>query len=92
MKITGRTLRPTTMAERRMLLSLGVSNVRVPRHMNPYAVGRRMSRLARGESPDADLLRKLVARAKAPKPFEPSPGADSPDVDGDPGLRDACAA
>jgi hypothetical protein len=92
MKVNGRTLRPTTLSERRLLLSLGTPSVRVPRHMNPYAVARRLARLARGDSPDADLLRKLVARAKAPKPFEPSPGADSPDADGEPGLRDACAA
>jgi hypothetical protein len=91
MKVNGRTLRPTTLAERRLLLSLGAPSVRVPRHMNPYAVGRRLARLARGDSPDADLLRKLVARAKAPKPFDPAPDLDTPDPV-DPNRSDAHAA
>ena len=40
MRITGRILRPSTLAERRLLLSIGQPIVRVPRGVNPYLVAR----------------------------------------------------
>lgn len=62
MRINGRIIRPSTLAERRYLLSLGVTDLRVPRRMNPYVVGRRLSRSARGVDGDILFARELVAR------------------------------
>lgn len=62
-RIQGRTLRPSTLAERRMLLSLGVDSIvglRIPRSKNPYQVARVIKRLAEGINPDAALLRKII--------------------------------
>jgi len=64
MRINGRTLRPSTLAERRMLLAAGVTSIRVPRSMNPYAVARRLSRLAR----EPDELRRLTTTDRPPRP------------------------
>ncbi len=47
MRIIGRILRPSTLAERRLLLSLGSDCYRVPRTENPYIVARRFRRAAR---------------------------------------------
>jgi len=80
MRITGRTVRPSNLAERRLLLSVGVTCVRVARSQNPYAVARRIARLARGGDA-ADLLRLVTAdRPLRPLPF-PLP---TPDLDGPP--------
>ena len=49
MRITGRSLRPSNLAERRVMLSLGFPTIRVPRHANPFIVARRVSRLAKGQ-------------------------------------------
>ena len=62
-------------AERRLLLSLGTATIRVPRRMNPFIVARRLSRLARGTSPDHEFVRGLIAHL--PRPLEPSPGPDT---------------
>jgi hypothetical protein len=80
MRITGRTVRPSTLAERRLLLSVGVTCVRVPRSENPYAVARRLARLAR--SGDAAELRKLATINRPPPPY-PFP-IPTPDLDGPP--------
>lgn len=81
MRINGRTLRPSTLAERRLLLSLGTDALRVPRAMNPFTIARRLRRAARGESPDHDFARELTAKAKKKAgevPF-PSPDLDMPE-------------
>jgi hypothetical protein len=62
MRINGRVLRPSTLAERRFLLSLGVSSLRVPRRMNPYVIARRLGRAAAGGSEEVLLARELVVR------------------------------
>ena len=81
MIVTGRTVRPSNLAERRLLLSVGVRHLRVPRSQNPYAVARRLSRLASGS--DLSELRKLVASTRRPPwpgPFPiPSPDLDEPE-------------
>ena len=38
MRINGRTLRPSTLAERRIMFSLGIPSIRVPRGTNPFVV------------------------------------------------------
>ena len=42
MRINGRLLRPSTLAERRLMLGhFGTDCIRVPRTLNPFAVARR---------------------------------------------------
>jgi hypothetical protein len=78
MRINGRTLRPSTLAERRLLLSLGTEALRVPRDMNPFTVARRLQRAARGANPDHDFARELAAKMKKKLGEVPLP---SPDLD-----------
>ena len=78
MRITGRILRPSTLAERRVLFSLCAPTIRVPRKLNPYLVARKLARLAHGESPDLLFIRDVVERSRKPKPQPPVP---SPDMD-----------
>jgi len=70
-QINGRTIRASTLAERRLLLSLGTPTLRIPRGVNPYVVARRLGRAARGESPDVMLVRDV---ANGHKPSHPRPG------------------
>ncbi|WP_438040214.1 hypothetical protein [Sorangium sp. So ce128] len=80
MRINGRTLRPSTLAERRLLLSLGTASLRVPRSMNPFAVARRLRRAALGNSPDHEFARDLVKAKKRPDQLPvPSPDLDLPE-------------
>lgn len=76
MRIRGRTIRPSTLAERRLMLALGVPFIRVPRGSNPYVVGRRFSRAARCQTPDHLFLREVVDRTKSWPVPEPSPEPD----------------
>lgn len=98
MRINGRTLRPSTMAERRLLISLGAAAVglRVPRNMNPFTVARRLRRAAKGITPDHDFARDLAAKMKKQGPVEapgPSPDLDSPEpVLPDPAAEHGAAA
>jgi hypothetical protein len=75
MRINGRTLRPSTLAERRLMLSLGVTSIRVPRHVNPYSLARRIKRAARLESPDHIFSRSVIDKAPVGEPV-PSPAPD----------------
>jgi len=47
MRIIGRILRPSTLAERRLLLSFGSPCLRVARSENPFIIARRLRRAAR---------------------------------------------
>jgi hypothetical protein len=78
MRINGRILRPSTLAERRVLLTMGVTSLRVSRKFNPYAVARKIARLAKSETNDVAFLRQLVSQAKARLPGAPSPDGDVP--------------
>ncbi len=78
MRINGRTLRPSNLAERRLLLSFGTNPLRVPRNMNPFTVARRLRRAARGTSPDHDFVRELAMKTRKPYGDVPNP---SPDLD-----------
>ena len=76
MRISGRTLRPSNLAERRLMLSMGVRSVRIPRNHNPYIVARRLARAARGDNDDQQCLRSLLSPdVREPRP---SPDADQP--------------
>jgi hypothetical protein len=82
MRVNGRTLRPSTLAERRLLISLGTDVLRVPRNMNPFTVARRLRRAAKGVTPDHDFARELVAKTKRVQPGDvpvPSPDLDQPE-------------
>lgn len=91
MRIQGRLLRYSTLAERRLLLSLGVVALRVPRRLNPFSVARAISKAARGAPEDMKLLRTLARHQLARtshRPLEPTPGVDTPT----PGEDDVAAA
>ena len=84
MRITGRLLRPSNLAERRTMLTLGLTTAfRVPRSDNPYALARKLRRLAEVQSPDVAHFRKLVRRNRS-RPVLP---AELPDSTSEP--RDA---
>lgn len=68
MRIQGRLLRPSTLAERRVLRSLGLDALRVPRRANPFAIARMIRRISFG-SPDMAKLKALVHRP-SPVPAE----------------------
>ena len=59
-RVTGRLIRASNLAERRVLLGLGILVLRVPRGCNPYVVARRLERAARRDCADVALLRELV--------------------------------
>jgi hypothetical protein len=85
MRVNGRTLRPSTMAERRLLISLGTDALRVPRNMNPFTVARRFRRAAKGITPDHDFARGLVGAARVARMRSPTRSevpVPSPDLDG----------
>lgn len=60
---SGRLVRPSNLAERRLLLSLGIVVLRVPRRTNPYLVARRLERAVRCDGDDVVLLRSLARPA-----------------------------
>jgi len=78
MRINGRTLRPSTLAERRLMLSMGTASIRIPRNRNPFIVARRLGRLARYGNPDGEFFRQLLQRLRKP-PYCPSPSPDFPE-------------
>ena len=86
MRVNGRTLRPSTLAERRLFTALGTTTIKVPRSQNPYVVARRARRLADQQTPDFLMLKELVARYRPDGlPHEPTPDVDTsepPPVDG----------
>lgn len=75
MRICGRLLRPSTLAERRLLLGyFGASAVRVPRSQNIFAVARRIERYLN----DVVFFKKLAAPRRRPVP-PIAPDMDSPE-------------
>lgn len=61
MRIHGRVLRPATLAERRLLLSLGLPFVKVGRRHNPFMVARKVRRAATNREPLYELRMLLGA-------------------------------
>jgi hypothetical protein len=70
MRIRGRVLRASTLAERRVLKSLGVDALRVPRRLNPFAVARALRKVAAGTGGDLPALKKLL-QSQSPVPELP---------------------
>ena len=83
MRICGRLLRPSTLAERRLLLGhFGTNCIRVPRNHNIFAVARRIERYLK-KNEDLVFLKKLAAPKRRPGP-PITPDVDSPEpVTGD---------
>lgn len=79
MRIQGRTLRPSNLAERRLLLSsLGTQALRVPRKANPYLIARRLERAAKGNHPDIQFVCDVMDRARGQTNLsEEAPKAES---------------
>ena len=77
MRINGRTLRPSTLAERRIMFALGIPSIRVPRGTNPFVVARRLGRLARCQNPDGEFVRQVAKKSVFPKP-SPEPDTSEP--------------
>ncbi len=69
MRIQGRTLRASNLAERRVLLTLGIDhhNFRVSRRLNPFAVARAVKRCAAGKG-DLPALKAMLAKRMPPMP------------------------
>ena len=87
MRIRGRTLRPSTLAERRLMLAFGVPFIRAPRNVNPYVLARRFSRAARCETPDHLFVRDVISRSRPwPEP-KPSPETDTTEPTGNEATR-----
>lgn len=81
MRINGRILRPSDLAERRLMLSaFGTLSLRVPRGANPYLLARRLRRAAHDDHPDLLFVRERLTQRR-PRPAEPrpSPEADVPE-------------
>ncbi len=70
MRIQGRVLRPQTLAERRVLKSLGLDYLRVPRRLNPFAVARLVRRLSFGGA-DMPKLRHMFRKRPPTEPVLP---------------------
>jgi hypothetical protein len=81
MRIQGRILRASNLSQRRVLKSLGVDFLRVPRRANPFAVARQIKRLASGRGGDIEALRALVKMAPTPPVLPDS--TSEPRSDGD---------
>lgn len=61
-RLRGRRLYPSTMAQRRMLLSLGSYPLYVPRGVSPYLVARKLARAASADAPEVSFVRELLER------------------------------
>jgi hypothetical protein len=76
-RIRGRIIRPSSLAERRLMLSLGLgTTLRVSRSENPFSVARKLKRLAHNQSADADYLRRLAQKKTVTPPAFPDSRSD----------------
>lgn len=68
MRIQGRVLRPSNLAERRVLKTLGFDYLRVRRGLNPFIVSRHIQKLAVGRGGDLPALRAMLKKNERPLP------------------------
>lgn len=73
MRIHGRMLRPSNLAERRILKAFGLDFIKVPRSHNPFAVARHIQRLAKGAVPECRIIREIVEEDRLRPPPHPLP-------------------
>jgi hypothetical protein len=93
MRIQGRQLRASNLAERRIMKALGTDVLRVPRRLNPFAVARHIKRLASGTGGNLPELRAMLVKAPARQPSSTNAHApictDAPDMPVVPALPDS---
>jgi hypothetical protein len=77
MRIQGRCLRPSNLAERRVLKTLGLDSLRVRRGLNPFAVARLVKKIAVGTGGNLPALRTLLQRNARPTPATELPDSTS---------------
>jgi hypothetical protein len=77
MRIQGRCLRPSNLAERRVLKTLGLDSLRVRRGLNPFAIGRMVKKIAGGTGGNLPALRTLLQRNARPAPITELPDSTS---------------
>jgi hypothetical protein len=68
MRINGRCLRASNISERRVLKSLGLDVLRVPRRLNPFSIARHIKKLAAGTGGNLPELRALLEKHERPAP------------------------
>jgi hypothetical protein len=83
MRIQGRILRASNLAERRVLKTLGVDSLRIPRRSNPFAVARHIKRLASGRGGDMPALKALLAKKTPWMPPALPDSTSEPRTDGE---------
>ena len=86
MRIRGRTIRPSTLAERRLMTAFGVEYIHCPRNINPFILARRFRRAAALNTPDHRFLKEVIERSRPWPTPEPSPEPDTS------GLADRAAS
>ena len=92
MRIQGRQLRASNLAERRVLKALGTDVLRVPRKFNPFAVARHIRRSppAPGATCPSSALRWRRPRSRPCSPvWRQRPSTDVPDMPVVPTLPDS---
>jgi hypothetical protein len=82
MRIQGRLLRASNLAERRVLKSLGLDALRVPRRLNPFMVARHVKKIAAGTGGDLPGLRALLKKHERPIPPSLPDSTSEPRADG----------
>jgi len=85
MRIQGRTLRASNLAERRLLLTIGIDhlNFRVSRRLNPFAIARHVRRIASGRGGDLPGLKALLVRKAPSVPPQLPDSTTEPRTDGE---------
>ncbi len=93
MRIQGRVLRASNLAERRVLKALGTDVLRVPRKLNPFAVARHIRKIASGTGGNLPELRAALEKAPARPSLSTGANAsistDAPDMPVVPTLPDS---
>ena len=79
-RIRGRRIYPSTLSERRVLMSLGAYPLYVPRGVSPYLVARKIARVALGQSADLVMIREVLARSARKPLVAPSAPAELVDA------------
>ena len=81
MRVCGRLLRPSTLAERRLFLGhFGTSALRVPRKYNIYSVARRLERYVK-KNADLAFVQGMVKRRLPMPPISPDLDLPEPVTD-----------
>lgn len=60
MRVNGRILRPSNLAERRILKGFGLDFLHIPRSHNPFAVARQIQRLASGGVGELRIIKEII--------------------------------